>query len=279
MTKVYLRLNPPNFGLQAGRYDIWENLSVEEFIEALRDPLAEDEISLTFLEGWNIFDIDKELMSKNLINQWEFTDYVRNCESWFCELKSDFAFISDSETLEGFLYPDTYSINPNTFSPEILARKMLKNFQTKIIDSKIISNTSNTEILDTVMMASIVQKEANKADNPEEIAIIAGILKKRLIEWLQIGADATVCYAHDVATQDCDPEAVLRYLYDDNPYNTRVISWAPAGAIANPEDVIIEATVNSIESPYYYYLHDNSGKIHYASTNAEHEGNKLMHLR
>jgi cell division protein YceG involved in septum cleavage len=38
------------------------------------------------------------------------------------------------------------------------------------------------EILDILNMASIVQKEANKRDNPEEIAIIAGILKKRLTE-------------------------------------------------------------------------------------------------
>lgn len=59
------------------------------------------------------------------------------------------------------------------------------------------------EILDVVNLASIVQKEANKADNPEELAIIAGILKKRLDEGWQIGADATICYPYKIATQDC----------------------------------------------------------------------------
>ena len=48
------------------------------------------------------------------------------------------------------------------------------------------------EILDIINMASIVQKEANKRDNPEEIALIAGILKKRAQEGWQIGADATL---------------------------------------------------------------------------------------
>ena len=59
---------------------------------------------------------------------------------------------------------------------------MLENFKTKLIDSSILSGKSNTEILDIVSLASIVQKEANKKDNPEEIALIAGILQKRLDE-------------------------------------------------------------------------------------------------
>jgi len=51
-----------------------------------------------------------------------------------------------------------------------------------VIDSGIISDMGSIEILDVINLASIVQKEANKADNPEELAIIAGILKKRLEE-------------------------------------------------------------------------------------------------
>jgi UPF0755 protein len=135
---------------------------------------------------------------------------------------------------------------------------MLTRFQYKVIDSGIISDMGSIEILDIITMASIVQKEANKADNPEEIAIIAGILKKRVDEGWQIGADATVCYAFEVATQDCSPREVLQYLYDDNAYNTRVIAGMPKGPIANPEAEVIEATINSQSSAYYFYLHDTS---------------------
>jgi cell division protein YceG involved in septum cleavage len=84
--------------------------------------------------------------------------------------------------LEGFLYPDTYAINPANFTIEGLVRKMLSNFQVKVIDSGILADMGSIEMLDIINMASIVQKEANKRDNPEEIALIAGILKKRAKE-------------------------------------------------------------------------------------------------
>lgn len=275
--KLYLRQNPPDFGLQAGKYQIPSG-TIEEIIEALKKPMNESDENITFLEGWNIYDIDKTLVSKWLISSWEFVDFVTSCES-FCPLKANYGFISDVETLEGFLYPDTYAINPANFTIEGLVRKMLSNFQVKVIDSGILADMGSIEMLDIINMASIVQKEANKRDNPEEIALIAGILKKRAKEWWQIGADATVCYPFKIATQDCGPDEVLTYLYDKNEYNTRQMVGLPAWPIANPEADIIKATVESKDSPYYYYLHDTTGKIHYGVNNADHESNKQKYLR
>ena len=275
--KLYLNQNPPSFELQAGKYEVACG-DISEIIDSLKKPMNETDEQVTFLEGWNIYDIDKTLTQKWLIQSWDFSKFSTDCES-FCDLKSDYAFISDTETLEGFLYPDTYAINPNSFTLEGLVRKMLDRFQEKVIDSGIISDMGSIEILDLINMASIVQKEANKRDNPEEIAIIAGILKKRLDENWMIGADATICYAYEIATQDCTPTEVLKYLYEKNEYNTRQMVGLPRTAIANPEADIIEATLNSIDSPYYYYLHDPTGQIHYARTDAEHIQNKNLYLK
>lgn len=274
--KLYLRQNPPDFQLQAGKYEIPSG-NIEETLEALQKPLSEGDENITFLEGWNIYDIDATLTSKWLLAAWDFVKFVTSCDS-FCPLKADYAFISDAETLEGFLYPDTYAVNPNSFTIESLVRKMLSNFQVKVIDSWILADMGSIEILDVINMASIVQKEANKRDNPEEIALIAGILKKRAVEWWQIGADATVCYPFKIPTQDCWPDEVLKYLYDKNEYNTRQMVGLPRGPIVNPEAEIIKATINSKASDYYYYLHDNTGKIHYGVTNADHEANKQKYL-
>ncbi len=276
-TKLYLRNNAPEKSLQVWSYEIPAWADVKTFLSSFETAVNND-VQLTFLEGWNIYDIDLKLSEDGFINSWEFVTYVTECVS-FCALKTDFAFISDAEMLEWFLYPDTYAINPNSFTTEDLVRKMLTRFQQKVIDSGIITNMGSIEILDIITMASIVQKEANKADNPEEIAIIAWILKKRVDEGWQIGADATVCYAFEVATQNCTPTKVLEYLYDDNKYNTRVIVGMPMGPISNPEAEVIEATLNSKSSPYYFYLHDNSWQIHYGETNADHENNKNQYLR
>lgn len=277
-TKLYLQRNTPDFELQKWNYIIPANADIPTFLAALKIPINQSDEKVTFLEGWNIYDIDKTLTQKELISAWDFSSFVTNCES-FCSLKADYGFISDTETLEGFLYPDTYAINPNNFTIEDIVRKMLTNFQSKVIDSWIITDMGSIEILDILNMASIVQKEANKRDNPEEIAIIAGILKKRLTEWWQIWADATVCYPYKIATQDCTPTQVVRYLYEVNQYNTRKMTGLPISPIANPEAEVINATINSVDTPYYFYLHDNSGQIHYGVTNADHERNKGMYLR
>lgn len=277
-TKYYLSRNTPNFQLQKGRYIIPANATITIYIESLRTPLNESDEFITFLEGWNIYDIDKTLSERWLIEAGDFSNFATDCEQ-FCPLKAEYSFIADASTLEGFLYPDTYAINPTNFTIESLTRKMLDNFKGKVIDSGIISDMGSIEILDVINMASIVQKEANKQDNPEEMAIIAGILKKRLEEGWMIGADATVCYAHEIATQDCTPAEVLEYLYEVNWYNTRQMIWLPETPISNPEAEVIDATLNSIDSEYYYYLHDTTGQIHYGITGADHEANKNAYLR
>lgn len=276
-SKVYLKLHTPDTPLQAWKYNL-QCGTPKEIIESLKTPMNETDEFITFLEGWNIYDIDQTLSSKWLIESGDFVNYVTTCEG-FCEQKTDFAFIADAESLEGFLYPDTYAINPNNFTIWELVKKMLSRFQEKVINSGIISDMGSIEILDTLTMASIVQKEANKRDNPEEIALIAGILKKRLKEGWQIGADATICYPYKIATQDCTPAKVLEYLYEKNDYNTRQMVGLPKWPIANPEAEVIEATLNSRDSKYYYYLHDNSGQIHYGVSGADHEANKNRYLR
>lgn len=274
-TKLYLSQNTPNFGLQKWRYTIPANANVGEYIEALRNPINERDITLTFLEGWNIFDIDEFLVEKWLINDWDFIVFSESIEK-FSELKRDYPFISDAQTLEGFLYPDTYAINPNNFSVKILVDKMLKNFELKVIDSWIINNLWSIEIIDIVNLASIVEKEER---NPDEKSTVAGILKKRLEEWWQIWADITVCYPFRLTSEECKL-SVTKYLYEKNDYNTRQMVWLPAGPIGNPSAQTIEATIYHKPSEYYYYLHDTqTGKIYYGRTNTEHEENKRLYLR
>ena len=280
---IFIRQNKEGLqNLQKWEYFIPAGTTLENLFWYLERPLY-DETSLTILEWWNIFDIDRMLTSAELINAWEFIDYTTNCEL-FCTHKEDFAFIADAETLEGFLYPDTYAINLNTFTLADLVNRMLRNFQAKVIDTGIITNMGSIEILDVINMASIVQKEVSftgktDAEIYQEASKVAGILLKRHREWWYIGADATVCYPHWLPTQDCTPREVVQYLYDRNEYNTRQMVWMPRGPIANPERRIIEATVNPTESEYYYYLHAPDWQIHYAITNAWHEENKRRYLR
>ncbi len=269
-TKIYLRENTPDFELQKWKYIIPEKANIETYIESLRYPINSEDINLTFLEGWNIFDIDQFLTNKSLIQAWEFISFAENHD-----LATEYVFLDWISSLEWYLYPDTYAINPNTFTIEALARKMLDNFNTKIFQGYLV-DADNETIFEIITLASIVEKEER---NDSEKATVAGILKKRLDEWWMIGADITVCYPFRLTAEECKL-SVTKYLYEVNDYNTRQKIGLPAGPIWNPSVESIAAVVNPKESDYYYYLHDTvTGEIYYGRNNAEHERNKELYLR
>ncbi len=285
-TRIYISQNAPDFDLQKGNYVIPANADIKTYLESLRYPINQTDINLTFLEWWNIFDIDEYLIEKWLINQWEFISYSENfCNpeqypsdlGWkVCDLSADFPFLSDAQSLEWFLYPDTYAINPNNFNVRSLAIKMLSNFTLKVIGSGVISDMGSIEILDVINLASIVEKEER---NAAEKSTVAGILKKRLDEGWMIGADITVCYPFRLTAEQCKL-SVTKYLYEVNDYNTRQKIWLPAGPIWNPSVESIQAVVNPKDTQYWYYLHDTqTGQIYYGRDNAEHERNKQLYLR
>jgi len=68
-TKLYLRENTPEFELQKWNYIIPANADIPTFLAALETPINENDEQVTFLEGWNIYDIDKTLTAKELISE------------------------------------------------------------------------------------------------------------------------------------------------------------------------------------------------------------------
>lgn len=268
-SKIYLKFSPADFWLQAWNYNITTECWINNFIEQLRTPINETDEFLTFLEGWNMYDIDEYLTGEWLIATWEFISYVT---SWNFDRHN---YIEWLASLEWYLYPDTYAINPNTFTIEWLTNKMLDNFHSKVYQP-LFSHADSETIFETVILASIVEKEEK---NPAERPTVAGILKKRLDEWWMIGADITVCYAHRLTSEECKL-SVTKYLYEKNDYNTRQMVWLPAGPIWNPSLSSIESTLYSKNSPYYYYLHDiTTWQIYYGKNEVEHNRNKQLYIQ
>lgn len=264
--KLYLRNNPPLFPLQAGMYEIEAGSDIEMLFEAFKKPIT-NEVKITLLEGWNIYDMDEYLSNKWFIQKWE---YIKKTTEDFFEYKKDYWFIADASTLEWFLYPDTYNINKNTVTVDDIITKQLNAFKAKVVDKIEAPYYGSIELLDIINLASIVEKEEK---NKEAKPIVAGILKKRLEAGWMIGADATVCYPYKLTSEECKM-VVSKYIYEKNWYNTRTMKWLPETPISNPNAETIFATINSKKTEYWFYLHGSDGQIHYAKTNAEHEANK-----
>lgn len=270
--KIYLKLNSPAKSLNAWVYKLeaWDNL--DNVIEKLQKESLSSETNLTLLEWRNIYDIDSYLSYKWLIKTGEFIEKTTNFDK---TLISKYPFLANSISLEWFLYPDTYSIEEVSFDLDTFIDRLLWNFKTRVYD-KILLSFGNKEILDIINLSSIVEKEER---DPLQKAIVAWILKKRLEENWYLWADATVCYPHKATKETCTPSFVVNHIYEKNSYNTRTLLWLPLSPICNPSLETIEATINIKVTPYYYYLHDNNWKIHYATTNLEHERNKSLYLK
>ena len=148
-------------------------------------------------------------------------------------------FLNITKTKEGYLFPDTY-LFPWDASPSMTVGKMLATFDEKVGE---ISS-------EKLVMASLVEEET-KTDL--ERPIVAGILYKRLkAGWpLQV----------DVA-----PETYKKL-------------GLPQSPIANPGLISIKAAISPEESPYWFYVHDSSGNIHYAKTLGEHNLNISKYLK
>lgn len=126
--KIYIKLWNINFPLQAWNFKIPAWANIETLLDSLQNPYVNTD-SITILEWWNIYDIDNMLTNKWLITKWDFIDIASNYKT------TDYDFLTNWKSLEGFLYPDTYEISLDNFSSTKLIKKMLDNFELKIWDS------------------------------------------------------------------------------------------------------------------------------------------------
>ncbi len=264
--KVYLKLNPEKaIEVQSWNYRFLAGENIDSIIKTISYWAMNIDKKLTFLEWWNIFDIDEYLTKEKLINAWEFISESKNISNY----ANDFPFLNWAITLEWYLYPDTYFVNPNNFSLQDLNKKMLENFKTKVY-IPLLSTLSEKQINEVMIIGSILEKEER---NISEKSTVAWILLKRYKENWMIGADITACYAYKLTSEECRMQ-LSNYIYEKNEYNTRMMTWLPKTPINNPSFESVKATLNPKSTPYYYYLHDGNGKVYYARTNEEHVENK-----
>ncbi|MEX0918852.1 MAG: endolytic transglycosylase MltG [Candidatus Paceibacterota bacterium] len=180
-------------------------------------------------------------------------------------------FIALADTEEGFLFPDTYFFSSFATEEEIV-KEMRRNFDRQIADLLPDIDRSPRTLREIVIMASILEKEARTTESRK---IIAGILWKRIDNGMRLQVDAVFPYIIGKNTFELSRED-LRY---DSPYNTYRYEGLPPGAIANPSRNSIEAALYPQSSPFWYYLSDMTGEMHYAIEHDDHVRNKNRYLR
>ncbi len=158
-------------------------------------------------------------------------------------------FLDKTSDMQGYLFPDTYKFNTSSTAESVVG-VIHMNFNKKITKLMPEIEASGRTLADTIIMASIVEREA---DGKGDAATIAGILWKRI----SLGIPLQVDIAPDT-------------------YKNKGL---PEKAISNPGLSSILATIHPVSSPYLYYLHDKSGAVHYAENYAIHKKNIAQYLK
>ena len=189
--------------------------------------------------------------------------------SQFFDLAYDPEFLREmgveADSLEGYLFPDTYYLSRGQQNEEEIIRLMVaRHFQ---IYNKLIGNTNtNLHSLthhEIITLAAIVEKETGL---PHERPLVASVFLNRLGKGMRLQADPTVRYGHSYITGQLRQSELKK----PTPYNTYVIKGLPPGPITNPGEAAIRAVISPAETDYLYFVLKNDSSHHFSRTLKEH---------
>jgi UPF0755 protein len=256
---VYMKIFRRNDSLKAGVYQFEKPLSAVDVV----DKLVRGEVileSITVREGLDRFAIARLFAAAGLDTEEEW-----NRVTGEADLVRDIA--PDAESLEGYLFPDTYKFDPGT-KADTIVKAMVSNFR-KNWGNELATITTGLTPHQTVTLASIVETEARL---PQERPIVASVYINRVRNRMLLGADPTVIYAMKLAGR-WNGNIRKADLQMESPYNTYRTPGLPPGPIANPGLASLRAAAAPATTPYFYFVARNDGSHVFATSNAEHNRN------
>lgn len=254
---IYSRLNKGPQRLKVGEYALNQTMTPSQVLDVITSGRSVGK-PFTVSEGLNIFEIAESYQQSGFGSRDEF---LRLC--------FDKEFVKSlvgegPESLEGYLFPETYQITKFSTTKELL-RSMVQNFQDayeEIIPESKIKGLSKHQI---VTLASIVEKETGA---PEERPLISSVFHNRLKKNMLLQTDPTIIYGIAEKTRKTVFKISKKDILTPTRYNTYVVKGLPPGPIANPGKAALLATVNPEMTDYLFFVSQNNG-THIFSVNYE----------
>jgi len=243
--------------LKAGKYE----LTSPTLIEVLHQ-LRKGQIKIyrvTIPEGLPKWEVAKILGSKGVVKEDVFLRLIDNPQI----SKEDYNFLLPEESLEGYLYPDTYYFVSDENSQEVV-KKFLVRFEEVV--GPLYENWRGNHHLsleEVITLASIVEKEACVSS---EKPIIAAVFYNRLRKGLRLRADPTVKYA----LGNFRERLTLNELKTPSSYNTYLYHGLPPGPICSPGKDSIYAVLHPAEVDYLYFVAKGNGIHQFSQTYEQH---------
>jgi peptidoglycan lytic transglycosylase G len=291
--------------LQKGTFILRKNMTPDQLVTALLAPGQTPFVDIALRTGLRLEQITAKLETIQGLGMdpQGFYDLVHNPPAALVNsypwLKTALAGAPGTASLEGFLWPATYRVRPDT-TPEELVRLMLDKFAANVGPERLaVAKSRGLSFYQVLTMASIVEREAQAdADKP----LIAGVYQNRLDpkKWprQELESDPTIFFLHD--TLQLSSMAVDQWksyvfwapieggLKDDgvppaiDAYNTYTHPGLPPGPICTPTLTSLDAALDpDTKDGYLYFLAkgDGSGTTAFAKTYKEHQANIKKYVK
>ena len=241
--------------IKAGDYSFRTGMRPSEVIEMLVEGRYTT-ITVTIPEGFTVFQIARIFQEKGL-----------GREEAFLALSVNPQFIQSlhikGNSLEGFLFPDTYQFRKGMGEDAIL-REMAGRFKQVYSDAyRKRADELGLSQNEVITLASIIEKETSE---PSERYIIGAVFHNRLKKGIPLQSDPTVIYG----IKDFNGNLTKEDLQTETPFNTYLIKGLPPQPIANPGEESIKASLYPSSDNYLYFVSKNNGTHHFSATLEEH---------
>jgi UPF0755 protein len=246
--------NPP---FVPGLFKLQKQMTSEAALAALLDPANKLENTAQLREGLTVEQSLPLLVDGTGIP----------LEDYQAAVADPAAYGVPAATLEGWLFPATYTFDPDVTASDVIATLVDRTVQS--LDSAGVPVEERARIL---TIASIIQREARfEADFYKVSRVIENRMdpdNQETFGLLQM--DSTAQYGYGEADGTASTSEAAQY--DDNPWNTYVHPGLPIGPIANPGDVAIDAAMHPADGDWLYFVtvNLNTGETVFTSNLADH---------
>jgi len=241
--KIWLRVSGSSLNLEQGDYNLRRRMPYHEVVSTLaRGPVVVSE-GLLLREGLTVTETAAAVGGLKLAHiPPDAFEAAATTATVVPEVPPPGA-----PTLEGYLYPDTYSVQPKE-TAEGLVRQIVAEFNKKASQLDWSSPPGGATPYQALVVASMIEREAKAtSDGP----MIAAVIYNRLRAGMKLGIDATTYYAVQKpfgATLTASDLAVR------SPYNTRAVTGLPPTPIDSPQLSSMQAALQPAASDALYYV-------------------------
>ena len=262
--------------IQAGDYRLRTDMTFAEIADQLTrgdgNPLVRN---ITMIPGWSVEEFADRLVKDGVLKDAKtFLELCRTGEAF-----RDYYYIADlldsgraagrKYVLEGYLAANTYEIYTSASEEEMIRRLLSQTERVFPADDQDQAEEKGFTMDQILTLASLIEKEAGKAD----FAKVSAVFQNRLKSGMRLQSDVTIHYITGVRRMHLT-ESELNL---SSPYNTYANQGLPLGPICSPSREAIEAALNPdpvfVSENYLYFCAKDpeSGELYFSKTLQEHE--------